>query len=86
MRGLKQEPQHALHIVGVSRACNDNVWHFVLAQTVGRGMADRAVISDPRKADHLFRKANGDFVSFLPDYAKRFVAAWAGHEVGKNAR
>jgi hypothetical protein len=54
VRGFEQEPQHALHIVGVTRTRGDDVRHFILAQAVSRGVTDGAVVRDTRETDNLF--------------------------------
>ena len=83
---FKQKAEHALQIIGVARPRDDDVRNFVLAQTVGRGVADCAVVRDPRESDDLFRKADRNFMAFFPNNAKRLVAARPGHQVWKNTR
>ena len=85
MRGLKQKPQHGLHIVRVSRTRDDNVRHFVLTQAIGRRVAHCAVVRDALKPHHFFRKTDRNFMSFFPDNTERFVPARSGHEIGKDA-
>ena len=86
MRSFKQEPQHALHIVGVTRARDDDMRHFVLTQTIGRRVADGAVVGDSLEPNDFFRKADRNFMSLFPNNTERLVAAWPRHQVGKNAR
>ena len=69
---------------GAPRGGDDDVRRFVFATAVSGRVADRAIVRDAIKTDSFLGKAYRDFVAFLPDDAKRFVTAWAGHEIGKN--
>ena len=86
VRGFKQEPQHVLQVVCLPRSASHDVRHLVLAQTVSRSVTDGAVVRDSCETDNFFRKADGNFMTFFPYYAERFVAARARHQLCKNPR
>ena len=85
LRGFKQKPQHFLQVVRLPRSAGYDVRHLVLAQTVRRSVTDGAVVRDSRETDNFFRKADGNFMTFFPYHAERFVAARARHQIWKNA-
>src|SRR2546423_14500432 len=59
---------------------------LIRLSAIGCGVADCAVVGDPRKADGLLSKTDGHLVPFLPHNSERAVAARAGQMVGANAR
>jgi hypothetical protein len=83
---FEQEAQHALRVVGMARPRNDDMRYFIFGKSVGGSVTDGAVVRDSRETDDLFRKADGNFMAFFPNHAKRLVAARPGRQVGKNPR
>src|SRR5260370_31169154 len=47
-------------------------------------MKEGTVVGDTGEPENFFGKTNGNLMTFLPNYAERFVATGSGRQIGKN--